>query len=132
MQACESKYWQESIDSKALLVCLLYKLPYLLLMGVAGAVLGSGLYLLITVMTSEGIMYQAETEYYIEFAPGRIDGKDYYNDLSVLPPSPPSFRRTPTGVPPALPLMTARWRTTRPLSSTWSAAISPWTCPFPL
>ena len=82
MQACESKYWQESIDSKALLVCLLYKLPYLLLMGVAGAVLGSGLYLLITVMTSEGRMYQAETEYYIEFAPGRIDGKDYYNDFT--------------------------------------------------
>lgn len=82
MQACESKYWQEGIDSKALLVCFLHKLPYLLLMGVAGAVLGSGLYLLITVMTSEGTMYQAETEYYIEFAEGRIDGKDYYNDFT--------------------------------------------------
>lgn len=82
MQAYESKHWQEGIDSKALLVCFLQKLPYLLLMGVAGAVLGSGLYLLIMVMTSEGTMYQAETEYYIEFAPGRIDGKDYYNDFT--------------------------------------------------
>lgn len=82
MQAFESKYWQEGIDSKALLVCFLRKLPYLLLMGVAGAVLGSGLYLLIAVMTSEGTMYQAETEYYIDFAPGRIDAKDYYNDFT--------------------------------------------------
>lgn len=82
MQALESKYWQEGIDSKALLVCFLRKLPYLLLMGVAGAVLGSGLYLLIAVMTSEGTMYQAETVYYIDFAPGRIDAKDYYNDFT--------------------------------------------------
>lgn len=82
MEAFEAKYWQEGIDSKALLVCFLRKLPYLLLMGVAGAVLGSGLYLLITVLTSEGTMYQAETEYYIEFAEGRIDAKDYYNDFT--------------------------------------------------
>lgn len=82
MQALESKYWQEGIDSKALLVCFLRKLPYLLLMGVAGAVLGSGLYLLIAVMTSEGTMYQAETEYYIDFAEGRIEAKDYYNDFT--------------------------------------------------
>ena len=82
MEAFGSKYWQEGIDSKALLVCFLRKLPYLLLMGVAGAVLGSGLYLLIAVMTSEGTMYQAETEYYIEFAEGRIDAKDYYNDFT--------------------------------------------------
>lgn len=82
MQAFESKYWQEGIDSKALLVCFLQKLPYLLLMGVAGAVLGSGLYLLIAVCTSEGIRYQSETEYYIDFAEGRIDAKDYYNDFT--------------------------------------------------
>lgn len=82
MQAFESKYWQEGIDSKALLVCFLQKLPYLLLMGVTGAVLGSGLYLLIAVMTSEGTKYQAETEYYIDFAEGRIDAKDYYNDFT--------------------------------------------------
>ena len=82
MQAFEFKYWQEGIDSKALLVCFLRKLPYLLLMGVAGAVLGSGLYLLIAVMTSEGTMYQAETVYYIDFAPGRIDAKDHYNDFT--------------------------------------------------
>lgn len=82
MQAFESKYWQEGIDSKALLVCFLQKLPYLLLMGVTGAVLGSGLYLLIAVCTSEGTMYQAKTEYYIDFAEGRIDAKDYYNDFT--------------------------------------------------
>ncbi len=79
MQAFESKYWQEGIDSKALLVCFLQKLPYLLLMGVAGAVLGSGLYLLITVMTSEGTQYQSVTKYYIDFADGRLEAKDYYN-----------------------------------------------------
>lgn len=82
MQAIESKYWREGIDSKALLVCFLQKLPYLLLMGVTGAILGSGLYLLIAVMTSEGTKYQAETEYYIDFAEGRIDAKDYYNDFT--------------------------------------------------
>lgn len=82
MEVFEAKYWQEGIDSKALLVCFLRKLPYLLLMGVAGAVLGSGLYLLITVLTSGGTIYQAETEYYIEFAEGRIDAKDYYNDFT--------------------------------------------------
>ncbi len=82
MQAWESKYGQEGIDSKALLVCFLQKLPYLLLMGVAGAVLGSGLYLLIAVMTSEGTRYQAETEYYIDFADGRLEAKDYYNDFT--------------------------------------------------
>lgn len=82
MQALESKYWQEGIDSKALAASFLRKLPYLLLMGVAGAVLGSGLYLLIAAMTSEGTVYQAETQYYIEFAEGRIDAKDYYNDFT--------------------------------------------------
>ena len=79
MQDKNVAYWQEGIDSKALLVCFLQKLPYLLLLGVTGAILGSGLYLLITVCTSEGTMYQAETEYYIDFAEGRIDAKDYYN-----------------------------------------------------
>ncbi len=79
MEAFESKYWQEGIDSKALLVCFLRRLPYLLLMGVAGAVLGSGLYLLITVMTSEGTRYQEETKYYIDFAEGKLESKNHYN-----------------------------------------------------
>ena len=83
MQDKNVAYWQEGIDSKALLVCFLQKLPYLLLLGVTGAVLGSGLYLLIAVMTSEGPKYQAETEYYIDFAEGRIDAKDYYNDIVI-------------------------------------------------
>lgn len=82
MQAENTKYWQEGIDSRALLVCFLQKLPYLLLMGVAGAVLGSGLYLLIAVITSKGPVYQAETEYYIDFADGRLEAKDYYNDFT--------------------------------------------------
>lgn len=82
MQAFESKYWQEGIDSKALLVCFLRKLPYLLLMGVAGAFIGSGLYLLIAIVTSEGPLYQAETEYYIDFADGRLEAKDHYNDFT--------------------------------------------------
>ena len=82
MQVSESKYWQEGIDSKALLVCFLQKMPYLLLMGVAGAVLGSGLYLLIALVTSEGPKYRAETEYYIDFAAGRFEMRDYYNDAT--------------------------------------------------
>ena len=82
MQDKNISYWQEGIDSKALLVCLLRKLPYLLLLGVTGAVLGSGLYLLIAVMTSEGLKYQAETEYYIDFADGRLEAKDHYNDFT--------------------------------------------------
>lgn len=82
MQAENTAYWQEGIDSKALLVCFLRKLPYLLLTGVAGAVLGSGLYLLIAAATFSGDSYQYETEYYINFAEGRLEAKDYYNDFT--------------------------------------------------
>ena len=76
------EYWQEGIDSKAFLVELLYCMPYMLLLGVAGAVIGSGLYLIIMTVFSGPQMYQAETEYYIDFAEGRLEAKDYYNDAT--------------------------------------------------
>ena len=68
-----------SIDSKAFLVQLICRIPYLLLISVAGAVLGSGLYLLIMVVSTRTTMYENETEYYIDFAEGRLEAKDYYN-----------------------------------------------------
>lgn len=74
--------WHEGIDSKAFLVQLLYRMPYMLLLGVAGAVIGSGLYLIIMTVFSGPQMYQAETEYYIDFADGRLEAKDYYNDFT--------------------------------------------------
>lgn len=76
------EYWQEGIDSKAFLVELLYCMPYMLLLGVAGAVIGSGLYLIIMTVFSGPQIYQAETEYYIDFAEGRLEAKDYYNDAT--------------------------------------------------
>ena len=74
--------WREGIDSKAFLVQLLYRMPYMLLLGVAGAVIGSGLYLIIMTVFSGQQMYKAETEYYIDFADGRLEAKDYYNDAT--------------------------------------------------
>lgn len=73
------KYWQEGIDSKAFLIYLLYRLPYVLLIGVTGAILGSGLYLLVASIQARVPMYQSETEYYIDFAEGRLEVRDYYN-----------------------------------------------------
>lgn len=68
-----------SIDSKAFLVQLICRIPYMLLIAVAGAVLGSGLYLLIMVVNTRTTMYESETEYYINFADGVIEAKDWYN-----------------------------------------------------
>ena len=53
---------REGIDSKALLLCFLKKIKYLLLIGVTGAVLGSGLYLLITAIHNLDPVYEKEIE----------------------------------------------------------------------
>ena len=77
------KIGQEGIDSKALLVCLIQYVPRLILFAVAGAVLGSGLNLIIVAMTDlRNPAYIAETEYYIDFADGRLEAKDHYNDFT--------------------------------------------------
>lgn len=78
----EESYWQEGMDMKKLFLCLLSKLPYIIVTGVTGALLGSGLYLLIAMIENRVPQYQAETEYYIEFAEGRLEAKDYYNDYT--------------------------------------------------
>ncbi len=73
---------RQGIDSKALLVTLIRNLPRLLLLAVAGAVLGSGLHLVLVLYQSGRAMFVAETEYYVDFADGRLEAKDYYNDFT--------------------------------------------------
>ncbi|MDE7206351.1 MAG: hypothetical protein K2N90_04210 [Lachnospiraceae bacterium] len=73
---------RQGIDSKALLVTLIRTLPQLLLLSVAGAVFGSGLHCVITLYESGKAMFVAETEYYVDFADGRLEAKDYYNDFT--------------------------------------------------
>lgn len=73
---------RQGIDSKALLVTLIRKLPQLLLLAVIGAVLGGGLHLLVVLWGMKDAMFVAETEYYVDFADGRLEAKDYYNDFT--------------------------------------------------
>lgn len=73
---------RQGIDSKALLVTFIRRLPQLFLLAVAGAVFGSGLNLLVTLYASRESVFTAETEYYIDFADGRLEAKDYYNDYT--------------------------------------------------
>ena len=70
---------QQGVDSRAMLTVFLTKLPKLFLVAVAGAVLGSGLYLLIALNASRNACYVSETEYYIEFDEERYKARDYYN-----------------------------------------------------
>lgn len=76
------EYWKEGIDSKEYLIRFLFQLKKFILIGMAGAVLGSGLYLIIMLMATRVPTYQSITRYYIDFAEGRIDAKDYYNDYT--------------------------------------------------
>lgn len=71
---------RESVDSKAYLVTFLMKIPYMILWGLTGAVLGSGLYLLITAVQNRTPEYVCEKEFYIDFAYDKA--KDYYNDYT--------------------------------------------------
>lgn len=72
---------QQGIDSRAMLTVFLARLPRLFLLAVAGAVLGSGLYLLAALDASGNACFVSETEYYIEFEEGRYKARDYYNAL---------------------------------------------------
>ncbi|MDE7322983.1 MAG: hypothetical protein K2N73_09730 [Lachnospiraceae bacterium] len=77
----EMETWmQQGIDSKAVFATYLTRLPVLILLAVAGAVLGSGLHLLIALAAARDPVYVSETEYYISFAEGRY--ADYYNDFT--------------------------------------------------
>lgn len=70
---------QQGIDSKALLTVYIRKLPLLILLMAAGAVFGSALHLIAALAGARSLGYVSETEYYIEFAPGRYEARDYYN-----------------------------------------------------
>lgn len=73
---------RQGIDSKALLVTLIRKLPQILLIALTGAILGSGLRCVFVLYQSGKALFAAETEYYIDFADGRLEAKDYYNDFT--------------------------------------------------
>jgi capsular polysaccharide biosynthesis protein len=74
-----AKYMKQGIDSKALVTTLIMKIPILLIIAVTGAIVGSGLNLVIASFKVRDAKYVSETEYYIEFAPGRYEVRDYYN-----------------------------------------------------
>lgn len=75
----DERIQQEGIDSKALFVCFVKRLPMLLTLAVTGAIIGSGLNLILALIDLATPLYVSETEYYIDFAPGRYEAKDYYN-----------------------------------------------------
>ena len=70
---------QQGIDSRAMFATYITKLPRLLILAVAGALLGSGLNLFVTLVKTQDVCYVSETEYYIDFADGRYEARDYYN-----------------------------------------------------
>lgn len=76
----ENGSMQQGVDSRAMFATFMTKLPKLFILTVAGAVLGSGLNLLITLVRVQEICYVSETEYYIAFA--RDKAKDHYNDFT--------------------------------------------------
>lgn len=78
----EEGLMQQGVDSRALFAALIRKLPILLLTAVAGAVLGSGLHLIITLIETRDVTYVSETEYYVAFAEGKYEAKAYYNDFT--------------------------------------------------
>lgn len=71
-----------NVDSKAFLVQLIFRIPYLLLIAVTGAVLGSGLYLIIMTINTRVTVYENETKYYIYFNDAKFNAPDYYNDYT--------------------------------------------------
>ena len=82
MNAQNAGYLKEGIDSRALLMCFLKKIKYLLLIGVTGAVLGSGLYLLIMGINNLDPVYEKEMEFYVDFEDKNWEAKHHYNDYT--------------------------------------------------
>lgn len=79
MSDYQETFWQQGVDSRALFATVVRKLPVLVGVAIAGAVVGSSFYLLIFFVKSQNVIYVSETEYYIEFAEGRYEARDYYN-----------------------------------------------------
>lgn len=73
---------QQGVDSRALLATFIMKLPKLLILAVAGAVLGSGLHLLVVLVKTQDRCYVSETEYYVDFDKGQDDARHWYNDFT--------------------------------------------------
>lgn len=73
------KKGQEGIDAKAFIVCLIKSVPFLIILALTGAFIGSGLNLITEYVKSNNLRYVSETKYYIDFAEGRLEAKDYYN-----------------------------------------------------
>lgn len=72
----------QGIDSRAMFATYITKLPGLLILAVTGAILGSGLNLFVVLVKTQEACYVSETEYYIDFADGRYEARDYYNDFT--------------------------------------------------
>lgn len=77
-----NKVEKTGIDSRALFATYIIKLPRLLILAVAGAVLGSGLSLIVALLQMQERYYVSETEYYVEFAEGQLEAKHHYNDFT--------------------------------------------------
>lgn len=73
---------QQGVDSRALFAVFVTKLPRLLVLAVAGAVLGSGLRLMIVGIQMQESCYVSETEYYVAFADGQDEARHWYNDFT--------------------------------------------------
>jgi capsular polysaccharide biosynthesis protein len=76
------KYMKQGIDSKALVTTLIMKLPILLVIAVTGAIVGSGLNLILALYEKSNAKYVSVTNYYIEFSPSVSDAPDYYNSAT--------------------------------------------------
>lgn len=70
---------KNSVDSKAYIVQLIYRIPYLLLLAVMGAVLGSVIYLIIMFISTRTTEYEIQTRFYIDFKDEIIEAKASYN-----------------------------------------------------
>lgn len=69
----------EEVNWKKMLLLFWQKIWIIAIAGVAGAVIGSSLYLLIAVVFSGPLQYKIDGGFYIDFADGVLDAHDYYN-----------------------------------------------------
>lgn len=69
----------EEVNWKKLLLFFFQKSWIIIIAGVAGAVIGSSLYLLITAVFSGPVQYTVDGGFYIKFADGMLEAHDYYN-----------------------------------------------------
>ena len=78
------KLWQEGVDSKALLVCLIKKLPVLLLLALTGAIIGGGLNLVLALYKNATPVYYNQKQYYIENYPDCVVEKGNIDELILM------------------------------------------------